>query len=599
MLVKLELLEGQGAGMVLECDLQDHEELRIGRDPEHCRFVVPPEHRDVSRQHCSLRLVLGRLRLTTNRENPVLVGGQPAWTDSLVADGAVLRLGRKGPAVRVAYAEAAAEPTAQPTVLGDSAVEFAEPQVVLEREVRATVAVVRRQRRYVVASGGLVVGAILFGVWFAMDARASAAALESASLTVSERAALVELLKPRELKAPEDFAKVVARTRASVYCVMSQSDGRWMPHGTAWVVDRDKGLLATNAHVAAAISAGADLILRGGDMQRDIAVKSARPHPGYTAFARLLESAPMNAGGTALPSIPACDVAVLAVAAEDAASLGPSLPMAPTAATEALGVGAACASVGYPAEALQFNPEHPQSKAFQGHVIAISDFFLAPAAVDRDALLIQIDLPVAGGASGSPLIDAEGRVAGIINAGEFSLAREALTEEGRRIALPAGSTYAQRVDLLQELLSDDLHVQQERETAWAGAIHAAAGNAPLPVEQAMLAQFRRWLRKRGCHDDNVEVVSERAVKVDAGAREPLQFRVQRAGFYFVYAVAEGRQDIDLHVLMRGKVVGSDTTPDWYPAVVLEIEAGQLLQIVVSNGAAEPAAATLRIAMTEP
>ena len=88
---------------------------------------------------------------------------------------------------------------------------------------------------------------------------------------------------------------------------------------------------------------------------------------------------------------------------------------------EKLEPGDPVASVGFPTEGLAgagVASEMPSEMHF-GHISALTDVFMCRAEPAHQ-LLVQHSVPVAGGASGSPLIDGSGNVIGIVTGGNVT-----------------------------------------------------------------------------------------------------------------------------------------------------------------------------------
>jgi hypothetical protein len=96
MSITIRFHEGPHAGEPQEFS-DDVEMIVIGRDADKCQVVLPPELTVVGREHCALRRVLGRYRLQLNRDNLVLVGGEPGVDGQELADATSLQLGPDGP----------------------------------------------------------------------------------------------------------------------------------------------------------------------------------------------------------------------------------------------------------------------------------------------------------------------------------------------------------------------------------------------------------------------------------------------------------------------------------------------------------------------
>ncbi|MBY0422932.1 MAG: hypothetical protein K2Q06_11560, partial [Parvularculaceae bacterium] len=108
----------------------------------------------------------------------------------------------------------------------------------------------------------------------------AASALEAAAAARSEaRAALAAIIAPDTL----------SRASASVYLVLVNGT----PRGTAFVVDRDKGLLATAAHTAESLPLGRpgdSVVILNRATRTPIPVVGRKIHGGYGAFRAVIEA---------------------------------------------------------------------------------------------------------------------------------------------------------------------------------------------------------------------------------------------------------------------------------------------------------------------
>ena len=79
---------------------------------------------------------------------------------------------------------------------------------------------------------------------------------------------------------------------------------------------------------------------------------------------------------------------------------------------------------GFPSRAWRHRGDDRRPSALRfGNISALTDVFMCKAEPE-DRLLIQHSVPVTGGVSGSPLIDASGKVIGIVNGGNTVTVRK-------------------------------------------------------------------------------------------------------------------------------------------------------------------------------
>jgi hypothetical protein len=232
------------------------------------------------------------------------------------------------------------------------------------------------------------------------------------------------------------------------------------PRGTAFVIDRDRGLLATAGHTAKSLPLDdpkAEIYILNRATRRPIKVVDKRLHAGFGAFARLVEayqpvrrnSSIYNPQAAPVRDLP-FDAGLITVETFDAVTgsnpLGPNLRIADEEKLLKLDGGDAIAIIGYPYDTLDdgFAADAAIARIERGVIAAMTPpLDAASEASDaRIANLIIHRLSTAGGSSGSPVIDAEGEVVGIHTHGIEAISSNA---DGA----------AQRGDVLYDLLDPD------------------------------------------------------------------------------------------------------------------------------------------------
>lgn len=314
----------------------------------------------------------------------------------------------------------------------------------------------------------------------------------------TERRVEVPVEVPFEVPVDKTAAlhEALYAARGSVYVVLERTtdaEGHVAerPFGTAWSCA--PGLLATNVHVAEEVTAAktkphAVFTARSGvHPPVDLALTGARLHPGYAEYLELrnrytqrleLDRFDVLKGG--------CDVALLEVAESDVARQAPPLRQASEDDLRKLDGNAPVGYVGFPMEGRGINWERPAPVTAVGGVTSLSDFFLGTAPYERSEL-IAVDAEGGGGASGSPLFGAAGTVVGILHAVDLKRV------ENRRVKTAGGQTYAQRIDILRELMEDRVaEAHPARSAAWRASFKAlfAASNRDF-FEVAELGGARR------------------------------------------------------------------------------------------------------------
>lgn len=259
------------------------------------------------------------------------------------------------------------------------------------------------------------------------------------------RAALAAIIAPNTL----------AEASASVYLIIVNGN----PRGTAFVIDREKGLLATAGHTADSLplgAPGASVVILNRATRTPIPVVGRKIHGGYGAFRRVVEAyQPIRKSSSiydpqAAPIRDlAFDAALIRVDPIDPATkqnrLGPNLPLAPESKLLDLGPGAPIAVIGYPYDTLDdgITQEAAISRAERGVVSAAIAPLDSAAEIENPVVanILIHRLSTAGGSSGSPLLNADGEVVGLHSHGVDS-------------ASSNGDGAAQRADVLYDLLSD-------------------------------------------------------------------------------------------------------------------------------------------------
>ncbi|HKX46458.1 MAG TPA: trypsin-like peptidase domain-containing protein [Planctomycetota bacterium] len=560
----------------------DREVVRIGRDASRCDVALPEDASTVSREHCELRRSLGRYRLVTGPDHLVLVDGEEAHDGRLLPGTCTLQLGRGGPALALEVLESGGH---RPTV----GAREGRPGVETRLEtLRSRVRSVDRR-----TAGGVLLGAVALCAgavgYFLADRRISDAAVVFARETgrLEARLDLVhqEALE-RSARAKDDFSAVFQRVEPSVYLVVrvirSGADEYANAFGTAFSVG--PGVLATNAHVAAefdALGANGEMRVRStGTAPHDLVVERVGLHPGYAVFeADVRQSGLFDlAAASSLDPVPACDVALLYLADSDRAGLAPPLELAPHAALTELRSGQPVAFVGFPSEGIVrggTDIRHPRATLQIGHLTSTSDFFMARAEPDFSHL-VHFSMPSAGGASGSPVFDREGRVVAILSAGNIvGMVGEA------RVAVP-GITFGQRVDLLADLLGGvgDARLP-ELATHWGSRVDEIRGMGYDGLALYLRSIVERDLEQKLSRDLEFRDVHSETLVLDAARNSrQVNYAVAASGLYMAVAIAERVVDVDMDVLLDGQPATSDTAYDYFPLGTVEAAAGQQLQLRV-------------------
>lgn len=439
--VRITHLSGTLKGKVQEFP-GDTPSILFGREAGVEGVTFPATERIVGRKHFSLDNKGGDFKVTLiGSDHYVEVDGHPAEVGVPVRSGSVFRLGdEKGPTFRVDLE--AAEAAAQ------------DDNRTQRNKVRTSAfdAVGGLRRR--VMAGGLAVLLLFAGIGGVV-----------AYLYFRDRSLDEQLAGLREL-AEQTFAQADKdRLARAAYLVVMQDpagmgagDKQGQALGTAWPVAN--GLFATNAHVAQALNltGGKKFLLRApGKTDGGYVITATRVHPDYDPFFKFLEDRKLGAFSPSAfnPFNPVGSYDVALLAADTGADNLPILTLASAEEIVDLRPGAPLAYAGYPIEGtVDAGTAHasPNPELKFGNVSALSDFFFFPAEPPYSQL-VHHSLPTAGGASGSPIIDTKGHVVAILSGGNNMVVESPEGGAKARLTNAVQTNFAQRVDLLRELMA--------------------------------------------------------------------------------------------------------------------------------------------------
>lgn len=558
--IRITLASGPEAGRVYEFS-DSQPVVVVGRHPS-CDVVFDRGATQVSRYHLAFERKLARYRLVMQADNPVWIDGEEAFEGDELPAAALLALGGPdGPCLKVETVEDDDLPPTQRYARHDSAARLA-----------ATAA---RRARALIAALALAMVAVVLGFgWMRHADRQDLAAL------------MAEARSGGGAQAEGQLAARLREAQHSVYLVMARDAQGITPFGTAFVAG--DGALVTSAHVAeqfAEMGDGMTLLVRSaGAPTRDFKVASVTMHPHYRRFEdawRAYGPLAAGAGGANRPIIGTggYDVAVLRVAPEDAAKLAPPLPLAADADLVTLEPGDPVGYVGFPIESAAVggvNLDDPEAQLQIGRLTALTDFFLVKSDL-ADRQLLQHSLPVQGGASGSPLLDRRGQVIGVVSGGNLI----EINAQGTRVPTGIGVNFAQRADLVREVLAGEAEARTaERAALWQRRLKRYQNEVDVALAD--------WVGSHG-----LTSVPPTLLQVDGRIAENARydmpafvhpFGVPKAGWYLFLATSGDRENIDMMLIedtAKGpKLVGLDTSPDHYPGIEFAGEAGNELQVVI-------------------
>jgi hypothetical protein len=274
------------------------------------------------------------------------------------------------------------------------------------------------------------------------------------------------------VNADSGLVQTVKRYESSVGLVIAAEEGRSSPTGTAWVVRPN--VYATNAHVVVPVircmqGGGTAYVVSNKNPENRMRVVAAVPHPRY--FEDEVSVTGKN------PTVPHHDVGLLVV---EGTSPEP-MKLASEEKLRELDSGHRVAFLGFPMENLSgggVDPNHPVATMQSGIVTATTDFWLAKAEF-ANRKLVQHNLPAVGGASGSPIFDAEGDVVAILSAGNITFT----------LSTNTWLAYAQQIEAAKRRALEDVRAkaqgksrnEQEAMVAELEAMMQALDRTPVPV----------------------------------------------------------------------------------------------------------------------
>jgi hypothetical protein len=555
----------------------DIESILIGRDPETCHIVLPPDARMAGREHCTLARVRSKYLIDMDADRRVsLDDGQMLERGTPLPDSCVVQIGPGGPRLKLLTTRHSKMASTSDQQIDDVEIARRASRAASELDVQEVAEQAGSSRRIGAIAGLLAVLAVIAAgiVFFVMRGD-----VEELHVADTQQDEALDDLEGRTDEIEDDLVvlganlpEIMATARESVYLVVFRGpEGGETGIGTAFVVAPDT--LATNAHVAAwhdRLDDGETLLLRSGAEEGadpvDIIVSGTDPHPGYAAFSKLwrhyvpvrLNASkgidPVRSAGSA------CDLALLRVPA--ATQLGPPLPMASLPHQESLAPGHAVASVGFPMEGMAMegvNVGRPVPQSQIGRVTALTTFFNtsedeSEAGPGQRNILLQHSIPGSGGASGSPIMNGAGEVVGVLSAVNFALV------DGQRIPTGVGVNFAQRSTLLEELLQGQAATRLvDRLAGWSQAVQS-------------LYQSNRLVRGTGGLD-TVVAVWRRQVQ-DAAGPDQIVLTKRRALEFF-----------PLSSLEAGRDAGGNDDTGFITEVPIDVdEGGWYLFVVESDGA---------------
>lgn len=539
-------VSGQHTGQTFDFD-NSKDKILFGR-AEESDIKFPADMATVSRYHLTLEYTNDRYRIRKQADNPVFVNGRQILDNHEIAPGEVeIALGAKdGPTYTVRYAASHDD-----MVLTDQAYKTDKSWTDVTGSLTKAILLVA-----VIATGG----------YFYLNQEIEKTATEIKAATevrLTEIAGEVEGMI--EGVDSSDMADKIKEVHKSVYFVIGIGPSSKIPVGTAWVAD--DGVLGTNSHVAEVYNKLPDgFELHAVSNQAPYTVHKITKiqlHPHYKAFSNYQKSANRFTDNIKQArTIPGYDVALMWV--DQPELLAPAIPLATQEELDAIEPGDEIGLIGYPMENIALsgvNWEKPNPQNHQGRLTNVSDYFFVADNKNRNHL-IQVSLDLTGGASGSPVINKNGSVIALYNAGDIIM-----TKSGR-ISAGVGHSYAQRVDLLQELMNNEIELKE--------AARFEFWNASLSSFNSLMETLAlRWSQRKEfttLHKGNFNTKTDATAQYSAHV---YNVNLTSPGKYFIGAVSDKKKNINLLLIdSTGEVISKDEKKLYYSELQFEYSGAQ-------------------------
>jgi hypothetical protein len=564
----------------------------FGRDASVCDVVYPPDALIISRRHFALvRSMSGDWTVQLFGDPYVAVNGEPADPEEEVTNAAVIELGHHGgPSFEVVIPEEAN--------LGDLGRTLPQEKVVASHAAahHAETSATRARRLGLAAVVLAIVAAAVAGTYSYLQSESDRQFQDK----------LTALNDSASRLAADNIPRAYRDNLAKAAFLVVQRDASGRERGVATAFPIGPNTLATAGHVAAERD---DLLKRKVEMYvRSPGIGTARQswhvvahkvHPAYEPLDEFLTKDPLvmpsttsngsdplaKMGLRALTSGNGYDVGYLTV---EGPPLSPILELASPEEILKLAPGDPLAYAGYPQENIagsELSPISASPEVRTGSVTALTDLFSMPSD-PAHRTLVHHNMGTTVGTSGSPIISTNGHVVALHNRSSYIT-----LPDGRQVPSGALINYAQRIDLLKDLMSgaadrqlaDEKHYWETQTADLQRGFEAISARVldRLKPNPAATAEVRS--QEEYDLEDDDQVKSKGKDKVEITQRRQVhEFALKKGEQHAFLAYGEERAKLALHLFVEGKPLQQVEANSWYPVIAFTAPRDMTVEIYVTG-----------------